>query len=379
MLLTFGANNFFSFNEGFDISLELGVKCPNTISKGRQVSNLLCVKGANASGKTNVLKTLSFLQFFCCNSFAMKPENEIQIASFFMNEKPTSVFCNFKVNNIAYHYEVELTPKEIIFEKLSRKSIRLSPVFERRGNKLIYCSKEFGELKNVKQRSNASLISTANQYEVKAMSSIYNFFASIITNVSSFGKFDFSSDYRNTSKYYKENPEIFAEAVSIIKTFDLGITNVEINAATNEDGSEYYFPTFNHETKVQRKWLVFHNESLGTQTLYRTLPYFIYALNAGGILVMDEFDTDYHPHMLQLLISYFDSEANNKKNAQLVFSTHNTEILDYMGKYRTVLVNKDSSESYAYRLDEIPGDIIRNDRPISPVYNSGRIGGVPRI
>jgi len=41
-------------------------------------------------------------------------------------------------------------------------------------------------------------------------------------------------------------------------------------------------------------------------------------------------------------------------------------------------VNKDENKSYSYRLDEIPGDMIRNDRPIEPIYRSGKIGGVPR-
>ena len=94
---------------------------------------------------------------------------------------------------------------------------------------------------------------------------------------------------------------------------------------------------------------------------------------------MDEFDTDFHPHMLKKIVSYFDDEKLNVHNAQMLFSTHNTNILEYLGKYRTVLINKESSESYGYRLDEIPGDIIRNDRPIAPVYNSGKIGGVPRL
>ncbi len=63
----------------------------------------------------------------------------------------------------------------------------------------------------------------------------------------------------------------------------------------------------------------------------------------------------------------------------MIFSTHNAKILDYTKKYRSVLVNKDASESYAYRLDEIPGDIIRNGRSLVSIYNSGKIGGVPRI
>ncbi|HBN27142.1 MAG TPA: hypothetical protein DD405_06715 [Desulfobacteraceae bacterium] len=45
-----------------------------------------------------------------------------------------------------------------------------------------------------------------------------------------------------------------------------------------------------------------------------------------------------------------------------------------MKKYKTVLINKESSESYGYRLDKIPYDIIRNGRPIVPAYNSGKSG-----
>jgi hypothetical protein len=53
--------------------------------------------------------------------------------------------------------------------------------------------------------------------------------------------------------------------------------------------------------------------------------------------------------------------------------------MDFLGRYRTILVNKENNESYGYRLDEISGDIIRNDRPISPAYNAGKIGGVPHV
>ena len=65
----------------------------------------------------------------------------------------------------------------------------------------------------------------------------------------------------------------------------------------------------------------------------------------------------------------------------MIFTTHNDNIMDIMGKYRITLLNKDKCESYAYRLDEIPGDILnlRNDRSILRVYNEGKIGGVPRL
>ncbi len=379
MLLRYGARNFYCFKEGIEISLELGNKCPKTISKGKPVSNLLCIKGANGSGKTNVLKILSFLSEFCCNSFSTKPEGKIVIDSFFMNDEPIDLFCDFILNDTQYKYELSLTSEKVISEKLLRKVSRFTPVFVRKGNNLTYCMEEFRSLRKVKQRTNASLISSAYQYEVKKLLPIYQYFKSITVNVKSFGRIDFSSDYRIISKYYKNVPKVFEAAIKIIKECDLGISNIEINSLKEEDGSEYYFPIFQHDATVDKNWLTFHSESLGTQTLFRSVPYYLYALSNGGILVMDEFDTDFHPHMLEKIVSYFDDEKLNVNNSQMIFSTHNTEILEYMGKYRTVFVNKESSESYGYRLDEIPGDIIRNDRLIAPVYNSGKIGGIPRI
>lgn len=379
MLLKFGAKNFFSFKEGFELSLELGAKCPISISKGRPTSNLLCVKGTNASGKTNALKVLGFLSYFCCDSFNEKPEEEIEIASFFNNEDPTHLFCNFQIDDTIYIYELVLTEKGIISEKLQRKKKRLSPAFERKYNKIVYCTEDFSDLKNIKQRSNASIISTANQYEARSISQIYDFFNSITANVGAFGKIDIALDYRSISEFYNNHRDVLSEAIRIIKSADLGISNIEINVSKQESGADYYFPTFDHDAEVEQNWLTFHDESLGTQTLYKTLPYLIKILKSGGILVLDEFDTDLHPDILQLLISYFDNEDINVNNSQIIFSTHNTEILEFMGKYRTVIVNKDSSESFAYRLDEIPGDILRNDRLIVPIYKSGKIGGVPRL
>jgi len=379
MLLKFGARNFYCFKEGIEISLELGANCPDAISKGKSVANLLCVKGANGSGKTNVLKILAFLSNFCCNSFNRKPEDDILVDSFFMNNDPIDLFCDFVFDDIQYRYELCLNNKNVVSEKVFRKVNRFSPVFERKGNNLTRCIKELGELRRIKQRTNASLISTAHQYEIMGLLPVYQFFDSIISNVAWVGKIEFSSDFKFISEYYKNHSEVFKAAIKIIRESDLGISNIKIEELKEENGNKYYFPVFEHDTETKQKWLLFHSQSLGTQILFRTIPYYIYTLNNGGILVMDEFDTDFHPHILPKIVSYFDNEKINKKNGQMVFSTHNTNILEYMGKYRTVLLNKESSESYGYRLDEIPGDIIRNDRLITPIYNSGKIGGVPRI
>ncbi|NOR79400.1 MAG: hypothetical protein GQ529_00990, partial [Methyloprofundus sp.] len=77
------------------------------------------------------------------------------------------------------------------------------------------------------------------------------------------------------------------------------------------------------------------------------------------------------------ILDLFLNDESNPKGAQFIFTAHNTEIIDWLGKYRTILVNKEDNESYCYRLDEITGSMIRNDRSIIPLYLDGKIGGIP--
>jgi len=380
MLLGFGARNFFSFKEGIKVSLELGGGCPDNFSHGRAVANILCVKGANGSGKTNVLKILSFLNHFCCNSFSSKPEDVILVSSFFHNEEPIELFCEFVSGSAKYLYEVSLTARKVLQEKLFRKIERTTLVVERDDTGLTTCIKKYGDLKKIKIRKNASIISIAHQYEISSLEPIYGFFHSIVSNVSWAGRIDYSKEFKLASQFYVEHPAIFKQAKEFIRKSDLGIKDVKIKSATDDEGKQFFYPIFRHGVKdVEHPWLPYHAQSLGTKTMYNTIYHYLLALDAGGILVTDEFDIDFHPNLLPKFVGYFDDDVSNRKNAQMIFSTHNNEILNYMGKYRTMVVNKEDGESYGYRLDQIPGDIIRNDRPLVPLYISGRIGGVPRL
>ena len=379
MILNYGARNFFCFKEGVEFPFELSANCPNKISKGKAVSTILCVKGANASGKTNALKILSFLKYFCTDSFAHKPDTPFLISSFFSNNEPTDLFCDFTINDDRYHYSVSLTDKEIISESLTRTKSRSTVIFTRTNNTFSHLIKEFSELKNIKLRSNASIISTAHQYELAITNPIYNFFFNILANVCYQGTIDAKLDYLAISEFYFHNPKILQFSLELIKKCDLGISSIEIRKGKKENGEIFYYPIFIQDADVKDNKLLFHDQSSGTKELFLILPSYKIVLNSGGVLAMDEFDINLHPHILPLLIGCFEDDHINRNNAQLIFTTHNSSILDYMGKYRTIIVSKEKCESYAYRLDEIPGDILRNDRSIEAAYNSGKIGGIPRL
>ncbi|NWF36496.1 ATP-binding protein [Mariprofundus sp. KV] len=384
MLLEFGAQNFFCFKEGVEISLRLGSKCPGYISNGKSFTNVLCVKGANGSGKTNALKIIPFLNNFCCNSFSRKPEEPIYYESFFRNKDESFIYVEFIVDDVTYRYELVSSRDEVISECIFRKKKRFSPIVERKGNKLKNCINEYKELGVIKKlRSNASIVSTAHQYEIDCMEPIYNFFRRISSNVSYAGLMHASNDTESAiSKLYFEHSEVLGFSKELIHKFDEAIYDIKViqkDGSNPEVEEKEYIPVFLHKIDEEVHPLPIFAESSGTQSLYKQLWRYKIMLEMGGVLVLDEFDINLHPDILPWLIKLFTDEETNPNNAQLVFSTHNTEVLDVLGKYRTVFVAKEENESFAYRLDEIPGDILRNDRPIVPIYKTGRIGGVPKL
>ena len=375
MLVEFGGYNFFSFQEGFSVSLK----------NKNEISSVLAIKGANASGKTNVIKVLSFLHSFVTNSFtALKPDEEIMVFSFFHNTNPISLYIIFKDKEIEYKYEIELTNTEVISETVYRKHKRWTPIIERKKDTLTKVSEDFKELKTISlARINASIISIAKQYDIKAIDSLYDLFKNIETNVNVFGRTsneDNFPHYKIVTDLYQNNKNLLKFVIDTLKKADTGIENIKIKPITNtETTKKEYIPIFEYKINTKIKTLTYHEQSNGVKSLYLQLGLYAIALDFGMVLALDEFDVDLHPDLIPMLVELFENKELNKNNAQFIFTTHHTSIMDKLGKYKIIFVNKDENESYLYRLDEIPGDILRPDRPITPAYRANKIGGKPRI
>jgi len=380
MLMEYGFQNFLSFREGVTVSFKLDANCPSSISEERNFATVLCVKGANGSGKTQLLKGLAFLADFATRSFSREPDEEIKVEPFFGNSRPTEFFAEFYVGSSLYRYELSLTSAGVSEEVLYRTMLKRVKLFERREEVVTYTTKAYSALKNIKLRKNASIISTAHQYEVTVIQSVYRFFRNFISNVSYSGTRERTFlDMNFVAGMFKNQPRLLTFAVDFIRECDIGISDIKIAEQESPEERKKYYPVFLHSIEGKDIPVLPATESSGTKQLFRNLLAYKIILNEGGVLVLDEFDIYLHPHILPKLIELFINPETNKKGAQLLFTTHNLEVIDVCGRYRTYLVNKDDNVSYAFRLDEIPGDILRNDRSIIPAYREGRIGGVPRL
>lgn len=375
MLLEFGLKNYFSLKEGAVISFKLDAKVPSGFYIKKGISPVLGIKGANASGKTNILRGLTFLSIFATHSFSIPPDGLIPLAGHFDSDEPSEFFAEFTVGSDIYRYELVASDRAVIRETIYRTKAKRTRILDRQEDRITYASKSLDRLKQIKLRKNVSVISLAHQHEFEELGDIYRFFESFISNVMYDGLDLEPITESEASEQLYNNEHLRQFVVAFISECDVGVTDIKVIKAEKTDKKDRYFPAFIHGPKS----VTALTESSGTRSLYRNLVRYKLALDSGSVMIADEIDIHLHPELIPKLVRLFTDPETNRRGAQLIFTTHDTAVLEILGRYRTVLVNKVDNESFAYRLDEIPGDILRNDRPISPIYLSGKIGGVPRL
>lgn len=381
MLRRFGVKNFFCFKDGIDVSFEFDGNVPDAISGGADVSPVIGIKGSNGSGKTNIIKALQFLRSFCYQSADMNVDDPIDIDAYYHNSDPTEFYLDFEIHNIKYHYELDLTKQGVLKEVIYRTSKRKTKILEREGDTVTFAIDELKEVEMIQLRSNASIISIIQKYKFRSpmedLRRVGEFFFRILTNVNKLGYRDIELDFARISRDYANNPSLFVFVKQVVIAADNGIKDVQIRSRLNNNEEEVFYPVFVHQQNGEDRLLTILDESSGTKALFRRMHMYWAVLTTGGLLALDEFDIHIHAMILPKIIGLFMDPKSNPHHAQFIFTAHNTEIIDTLGKYRTILVNKEDNESYCYRLDEIPGSMIRNDRSIVPLYLQGKLGGVP--
>ena len=380
MIIEFGAKNFHSFKEGVEISFELGKPGEKNIFNDKGIATLLCLKGKNGAGKTNILQILWFLQYINIYSFDKKPEEPVGYETYFYNNDPAEAYIIFTMGNKKYEYNISFLSEKIIYESLKTLQGKSKILFERRENKIVKTHKNLEQLKAIKLRSNVGTINMAYQYDFDNLKEFYNFFADkIICNCHSLKMLEEFHSVEDITSFYNEDNNMFTFCKEILKKSDLGIEDITIEEKVTPDDKKEYLPVFHYRTTNGIMKLPYMDQAGGTKKLYKSLLLYFWMLSNGGTAVIDELDIHLHPHLVPELFKLFEDKSINTKYAQLIFTSHLTEIIDTMGKYRTYIIEKEENESFAYRLDEIDNPPIRNDRPISPLYKKGLLGGVPKL
>ena len=406
MIYKLELENFYSFRDRQVLDLTVPLTVPQdperfaeifTGSKWR-VPKVIALFGANGSGKSTVLKAISFLSWFVKHSFdhtgpALPIERfndlesanrPIRLAIEFggaMNlGEAEKVVENTSQTHGVYRYELELKSSDgfvgyVNFESLSQKPNgqgRWRRVFHRQSGPKLLGSKQFplsGFAQVVdKVRDNASVVATLAKFNHQSSNLFIGVASKVFSNIL-VDKFEPS----DASLFIEmaNNPELVKKLNFDLQRIDVGIEKVgAVQAATG--------PTliFNHEGHGQgMPWPL---ESHGTRSFIRVFPWLSSALSQGGVAVLDELDISIHPLVLPEIIRWFYDRNRNPSDAQLWMSCHAVSLMEDLSKEEIVLCEKSRRGcSSVFNLTEIPA-VLRKDNYYRK-YMGGEYGAVPRI
>ncbi len=402
MLHSISCKNFYSFGDLNTLSFLVNDNAPQnngyfTTPSGTRLSKVETVIGGNASGKTNLLKTLPFLKWFIIDSFNLDPQSLINFRPFMFGEyknKPAELSVIFEVETGVYTYSFILDQTKIISEELKLVSMAKEKksskkIFLRTWNSITKSYDFEGDNFNLPKgfenliRPNASIIGVAMRLNHKESQEIVNFWRSVETNVSEAGWIgdnmfiNRGQQLAEVLDFFSEKESLKKDAEKLLARFDLGLNSFEIKKE-KQDGGISMMVNVSHSFGNQKEVLPIQYESSGTKQLFILLKHILQAISNGGVVVLDEFDVNLHPEMMIALFDLFIDPNINEKNAQLLFSTHNHYILSKLDKYQITLIEKnEKGMSESWRLDEMAG--VRADDNYYTKYIAGAYGAFPKM
>lgn len=391
MLHSYAVTNFQSFRERVEVDLTISRKVEltdwMTVSPtGERLTKLMAVIGPNGSGKTALLKPVLFIDWFIGKSFQLLPDAGLPIAPHVAaTNEPIELECMLDFEGKLWRYVLRCTPQRVLHEALYQKRERFGYVFIRdwdeATNSYLVKQQDFGlapqEARKV--RPNVSLIAWAAQFGVQLAVRMTN--SHVSTNVNVFGRVPMGSqEVQVAAQHFSSRPEQRKRMEQLLSAWDLGLSGVELMELpinNPEDPSQKaWVPFGKHKNKTTEFQLPFVLESSGTQGAFVLLSRLLQTLELGGLAVIDEFENDLHPHMLEPILDLFANPATNPHQAQLLFTCHAIEVLNLVHKSQVMLVQKNEDcESTASRLDAVEG--IRSDDNLYAKYMAGAYGAVP--
>ena len=394
MLHRFSFSNFQSFRDRVEVSWQLDQRNASSgwaaqSASGELLSIVMAVIGANASGKTGLLKPVVFMHWFISQSFHAEPAAPLPFAPHpTAEDHPFEFEAEFDFEGQLWRYTLRATPQRVLHEALYLKRQRMGYVFVRDwdASKKAYVIKQqdfgFTPSEAAKVRPNASLIATAAQYGVPLALRLTAPY--VWTNIHQFGRVTpDNNQLLAAAQHFAGHDAHRVGMARLLGGWDLGLSDVqlrEFEVTSNDDTRQklwrpYGFHTLRDGSSFA---LDFAQESSGTQSAFVLLSRLLPVLESGGLAVIDEFENDLHPHMLEPILDLFANPQTNPHHAQLLMTCHAMEVLNILNKSQVMLVEKNEhNESSAWRLDSMEG--VRNDHNYYAKYMAGAYGAVPQL
>lgn len=398
MLYKITIENFFSIADSQELVFEIPRNVPDLpcFQASRSVGTVrlptvLGFFGSNASGKSTVLRAIVSSVIFACRSFDRKEQPINWLFQAYRQKdwwgKPTKIAIEFdcQLNKDAplaiFRYELHVThlPNDAGNKVVAYEALFYSPKGKfrclfKRENQEFYFGNEFGisntdDPRKDSIRHDASVISTLKEFNHPLSTYLDEQLWMLQTNIVGVRKIEIAAVQQ--LPVYAKHKSWLDSLNRELRRFDVGLETMFV-----EQSKEGLLAKFQHVGLDE--FIFLQEESIGTQRFIQIFPSLHYALETGGLAVMDDLDIDFHPLLLPELFRWFSDPERNPRGAQLFFTAHNPVLLDDLEKEQVFFTEKPSGQpSRVYGAREIKG--LRREPSLMKKYLSGELGAVPHI
>lgn len=416
MLVEFSVQNYRSFYKRVSFSMEATSRKEHpghvTELSRQRILKTSVFYGANASGKSNLFKAFAFMKDLVLNSSKeTQAGEEIKVEPFLLNSQgasePTRMEVVFLADDTLYRYGFACSSKRVekewLYAKATKAKSRELLMFERAANKDYHAHYTFKEGKDsmlLFLRENSLLLSLLAQFNGKISSRIIKcFFDTNIWNIESYMPVHTSVLIQKGMAPQDWVTEFLLKADMGIKCFQINEEELsptilkKVPLVLKQEASKFvslYVKTrheYYDDVENEFKTVTFDmstQESEGTKQFFSLAGLIYHTLKQGGRLFIDEIEKSLHPLLCRIIIRLFQDEETNPKGAQLVFTTHNTSLLDkdFFRRDEVWFTEKDSACSTdVYSLVEynLEKGKARNDSSYGKDYIRGKYGALPYI
>ncbi len=406
MILEIRLSNFFSIKDEVTLDMQaatIQTKKAKDLEQntfecnGERMLKTVAIYGANASGKSSVIKAIRWCVSMIFDSHSFNENTVFNFVPFKFDgymDKPSTFYIRFLLENVEYEYSFSLTRTEILTEELYHyPNGRRSQIFIR-DERDKTDKKEVYDFKSVIKRpmdvaANTSrktlFISRASQMDRDVAKEIFRYFnEGFILDIQKYS-------IPLIEALLKENKEILLKALQMADSDIVDIhtqqelrpvTNAVFDARTNkaisyEDLQKPYLVIITyHRRNPDMPFDFFTEESAGTQLLFYMMLTILHIIRQNKILLIDEIDTSLHCKLIEYIISLF----QNSNHSQLIYTTHNTHLLnlDKLRKDQIYFVNKrEDASSDLYSLFDFKD--FRDTMDLEKAYLQGRFDAIPYI
>ncbi len=417
MLLRFEVSNHRSILEPVELSMVAVDEDRPSVRKfdlfAERVLAVAGVYGPNASGKSNVIESLAWLSMAAARSLRAWDQFIPRDPFKFGNgpHSPSTYQVEMVIDGVRYAYRLEVDDAKVLFEGLySYPERRRRVLFEREGSDIRF-RRGLGTLSGTRELLTATTLalSAAMRFDEPEVQHFARSLAGIgflglrrrtpwrplgagMPGVSSTGRlFDDQSVSMQSPLF--DDPDIVQpspreSALALLRFADLGIDDVKI--VEYEIDESHATPQARRETRRQLRFIHrvsgqelpfdLEEESAGTQTWFALIGPTLSALRSGRILLFDEIDASLHPRLSARLLELFQDPETNPYGAQLIFTTHDTSLLNHLNRDEVWLTEKNEDGATTLTaLAEYGGDKVRRSLNLERAYLQGRFGAVPEL